>query len=167
MPVAVARLEELRGSTFLSPCREEDLTALAGAMDEVTFARDHLLYEQGASGDAMHLILAGQVGVLRAAEKDLPAAAKTRPRDRILAVVGPGECVGEMALIDGEPRSATVVAVDQVVTAQLTRAGYDRLRAADIRCGIRVTLGLFRLISHRIRQVDKSLEQVHHRMYTI
>ena len=167
MPVPVTRLEELRASTFLTPCRGEDLTALAAAMEEVTFARDHLLYEQGASGDAMHLILSGQVGVLRAVDRDLPAAVKTRPRDRILAVVGAGECVGEMALIDGEPRSATVVAVDEVVTAQLTRAGYDRLRAADVRCGIRVTLGLFRLISRRIRQVDKSLEQVNHRMYTI
>ena len=163
MPVPVARLKELRSSPFLSACGEEDFAALAAAMDEVPFPRDARLYEQGAAGDALHLILSGTVGVVRTAG-DAPRAAKARPLERILAMVGPGECVGEMALIDGEPRSATVVAVEDVVTAQLTRARYESLRG-DARQGIRLALGLFRLVSGRIRQVNKAMEHVHMRIY--
>jgi CRP-like cAMP-binding protein len=167
MAISRGHLLELNASPFLTALEERDLDPLAAAMDEVRFARDARLYEQGAAGEAMHLILEGHVGVVRAGAAEGPRAAKTRPVDRILAVVGPGECVGEMALIDGEPRSATVVAVDDVVSARLTRAGYAALRADDPRRGIRLALGLFRLLSQRIRQVNKSFGLVHERMFSI
>lgn len=167
MAIARAHLLALRASPFLTALEERDLDPLVAVMDEVRFARDARLYEQGAAGDAMHLILSGQVGVVRAGASEAPRAAKMRPLDRILAVVGPGECVGEMALIDGEPRSATVVAVEDVVSARLTRAGYASLCEDDPRRGIRLTLGLFRLLSQRIRQVNKSLGLVHERMFSI
>lgn len=167
MPVAVDRLRELHDSTFLHGCDEADYATLAEAMDEVRFPRDARLYDQGTPGDAMHLILAGHVGVVRAGEAEAPRAAKKRPRGRILAVVGPGECVGEMAFVDGQPRSASVVAVDDVMTAQLTRDRYDALRASDPARGIRLALGLFRLLSRRIRHVNSAFEHVHQRMFTI
>lgn len=68
---------------------------LARHVDEVAVSTGTSLTRQGAPGDAFYLIVDGTAEVTKSGTK--------------LADLGPGDVVGEMALIDGEPRSATVV----------------------------------------------------------
>ncbi|MCK4177581.1 cyclic nucleotide-binding domain-containing protein [Aciditerrimonas ferrireducens] len=56
-----------------------------------------VLYEEGGPGDEMALVLEGTAAIRR--------------NGRLLARVGPGDTVGELAVLDGEPRSASVVAL--------------------------------------------------------
>lgn len=63
------------------------------------------LVEEGEEGDAFFVILQGRATV--------------RKGDRTLAEVGPGASFGELALLDGEPRSASVIATDEVSVAVL------------------------------------------------
>ena len=64
-------------------------------VDEVAVTEGTVLTEQGTPGDAFYLIVEGTAVVKRSGTK--------------IAVLGAGDAVGEMALLDGEPRSATVV----------------------------------------------------------
>lgn len=67
------------------------------------FARDFgpgsVLFEEGAPGDFMYVVQAGEVEIRR----------KVGAQDRVLAVLSPGEFLGEMAILNERPRSATAV----------------------------------------------------------
>jgi CRP/FNR family transcriptional regulator/CRP/FNR family cyclic AMP-dependent transcriptional regulator len=102
--------------------------------------------------------MSGQVGVVRKSSKD-------RSKERLLAVVGAGECIGEMALADGGPRSATITALDDVQAVELADGPYQKVREDDPKLAIKLALGIFRLLSKRLRQINKNLETIHYSMF--
>ena len=77
--------------------------------------------EQGAPGDDFYALGAGRVEIIR-------EGTKTRER-------GPGEHVGELALLLDQPRIATVRAITPVRAFRLDRAGFDRLLRDSFRRG--------------------------------
>ncbi|PYQ24472.1 MAG: Crp/Fnr family transcriptional regulator, partial [Acidobacteria bacterium] len=64
--------------------------------------RDTVLFFQGDPSDSLHLIVSGSVKVYQTSEQG---------RERILKILSPREIVGELAMLDGQPRSATVAAL--------------------------------------------------------
>jgi CRP-like cAMP-binding protein len=100
---------------------------------------------EGAEGDGLHLVLAGTATIER--------------NGVALAAIGPGEHVGELALLDGGPRSATVRAEGPLLTAFLPSADFvDVLEAnPDVALQLLVTL------AGRFRQVQDRLVEVEHR----
>lgn len=76
-----------------------------------TFPPGAALMRQGEDGQSIHVILSGRVCV----ERTVPGGEKPL----FLAELGSGEAVGEMAVMENEPRSATVTAVDEVQTVEL------------------------------------------------
>ncbi|MDJ0924593.1 MAG: cyclic nucleotide-binding domain-containing protein [Acidimicrobiia bacterium] len=89
------------------------------------------IVRQGEPGDALCIVTKGTVEVLR--------------DDRIVARLGAGDYFGEISLIDGEPRSATAVAVDAVTILKLRSADFDSL-LADAYVARAVMKNLARLI---------------------
>lgn len=80
---------------------------LARHVDEVPIKNGAVLTRQGAAGDAFYLIVDGSADVVRSGSK--------------IAKLGPGDAVGEMALLDGEPRSATVTMTSDGTVLTMTR----------------------------------------------
>lgn len=158
MPVPVSALEDVRSSPLLSGFDDGDLARLAECMELVGFAKGDPVFDQDTDGAALFLITAGQVGVVRKTLKE-------KTRERLLAVVGTGECVGEMALADGGARSASVVALEPVEALRLDASVYQAMRDTDPQLAIKMSLGIFRLLSKRLRQINKSLEIVHYWMF--
>jgi len=74
-------------------------------METASLPAGTLLVEEGEEGDALFVILDGTASV--------------RKGDRAVADVGPGAAFGELALLDGEPRSASVIATADVSVAVL------------------------------------------------
>jgi CRP-like cAMP-binding protein len=74
-----------------------------------------VVFHHGDVGETAHLVLQGRLKIV------LPSH---RGREASLAIIGPGDLFGELALLDGEPRSATVVALEPVKTAALHRADF-------------------------------------------
>jgi CRP/FNR family transcriptional regulator, cyclic AMP receptor protein len=108
-------VEILRRSVVLRSLPSEELAQLAAMMSRHAYRRGEAIFHQGDPGVALHLISDGHVKVVLWGETG---------DEVILTVLGPGELVGEMALLDGEPRSATVVALEPVQTAALLRADF-------------------------------------------
>jgi CRP-like cAMP-binding protein len=79
----------------------EDLLMLARASEERSYTEGTVLFNQGDHGDEVFVIIAGRVEVMVAAETT----------ERAINTIGPGDCLGEMSVIDGSPRSATAVVV--------------------------------------------------------
>ena len=102
-------LDMLRKSIVLGALPPAELERLAPALKRRSFRRGETLYHQGDPGHVLHVVIEGRVKVVLEA---------------VLTVLGPGDVHGEMALLDGEPRSATVVALEQVVSATLSREDF-------------------------------------------
>lgn len=89
-------LEHLKSVSLFSSLSQKDLRKIASAGDEQTIEPGHILTEQGDTGREAFVIIEGTAAVKRA--------------NRKVATLGPGQCVGELALLDRGPRTATVVA---------------------------------------------------------
>lgn len=103
------------------------LDRLASASRRRTYRRGEVIFHQGDPGDTLHVIESGRVKVMVDSESGGEA---------VLTVLGPGDCFGELALIDGEPRSARVEALEPVETVSLQRTDftqclYSNPRAVD------------------------------------
>lgn len=89
-------LDHLSTVPLFSACSRRDLTKVAKAGDELTVDDGHVLVTQGDAGRECYVVIEGTATVKRA--------------NRKVATLGPGDCVGELALLDHGPRTATVVA---------------------------------------------------------
>lgn len=84
---------------------------LAALGERAIFPEGAELMHQGDEPDCLYVILSGRVNVVR----EHPHLSTPI----VLAQLGPGEVVGEMGLLDGEPRSATVTALEETVTVAI------------------------------------------------
>jgi CRP/FNR family transcriptional regulator/CRP/FNR family cyclic AMP-dependent transcriptional regulator len=89
--------------TLFSELSEDELAVVANRLKPQTFQAGALIFKQGERGDAMFIIRSGRVRVYSQGEGG---------QELTLSVYGKGEFVGEFSLIDGEPRSASVQAVE-------------------------------------------------------
>ncbi|HEX7918881.1 MAG TPA: Crp/Fnr family transcriptional regulator, partial [Gemmatimonadales bacterium] len=95
-------------------------------------------------GDALYLVASGQVKVVLIGEDG---------REVILSVLGEGAFFGEMALLDDEPRSAHVIAMEDSIVLALRREDFRaRLRASP-----EVAIALLKELSRRLRRADDQI----------
>jgi predicted acylesterase/phospholipase RssA/CRP-like cAMP-binding protein len=94
------------------------LAELEEVCDLVPLYSGETLLRQGDPGDSLYLVVSGRIRVVRR----VPG----RP-DVVLAELGAGETVGEMALISGEPRSADVYAIRDTQLARLTKVAFEKV----------------------------------------
>jgi CRP-like cAMP-binding protein len=85
-----------------------------------------------------------------------------RKRDRyntpqLIAVVEPGHALGEMSMIDGEPRFATCVAADEVLVAVLDRESLARIIVEQPMLGAKILMELVLMLSQRLRATSDRL----------
>jgi small-conductance mechanosensitive channel len=103
---------------ILRPLGDVDRDLLAARLQYAPFARDELLTRQGEPGDWLYLVTAGEVSVRVAVSPGL---------EQEVARLGPGDFVGEMSLMTGEHRSATVVATTAVECYRLDKAAFQEV----------------------------------------
>ena len=103
--------ELLAQTTLFASLDGQDLHALAAACRVRRFAPGVVLFHVEDPGDTLFVIRCGQVKLVL----------ETAAADHILCLCGPGDYLGELSLIDGEPRSATAIAVEAVEAFSLYR----------------------------------------------
>ncbi len=107
--------DTLAKSPLLRGLPSEALGRLAAVARRRTYRRGEVIFHQGDPGDTLFVLEAGRVKVFTYAESG---------DETLLAIVGPGECFGELALIDGEPRSATIQALELVEAVTISRGAF-------------------------------------------
>jgi CRP/FNR family cyclic AMP-dependent transcriptional regulator len=103
---------------------------------------------EGAPGDFMMLVLEGSIEVMKRDRWNAP---------RLIAVLDPGKTVGEMSMIDGEPRFATCVAAERCVLAVLSRENLARIILEQPILGAKILMELVLMLSQRLRQTSQKL----------
>ena len=92
--------EVIRRHPLFSALSREDIAKVLGKMEERYYLSGTTILSQGDEGDAFYIIQTGAVQVVL----------ENRGRAEIIRVLGPQDWFGEMALLSGEPRSATIAA---------------------------------------------------------
>jgi CRP-like cAMP-binding protein len=110
--------ETIRSIPIFSGLTREDIAKILGKMEEQTFGAGTTVFSQGDEGDAFYVIQSGAVQVV------LESASG---KSEAVAVLGPQDWFGEMALLSGEPRSATIITVKNTAVWKLSRAAWDEL----------------------------------------
>lgn len=98
----------------------EDLEELALIVEERRVDPMQDVFREGDPGDAVYLIVKGRVRVFVGGDRG------DRP-ERVLSELGDGACIGEMAVLDAAPRSATVRAIERTRTLRVPGDGFKRL----------------------------------------
>ena len=113
--MALSPMEVLRKVPLFSALGETDLAAFSELTRERSYPKGSVIVFEDDPGDALFLVAAGQVKVVLIAEDG---------REVILSVLGEGSFFGEMAVIDEEPRSAHVIAMDDSSLLVLRREDF-------------------------------------------
>src|SRR3954447_10684669 len=96
----------------------DDMRRVLGVARRRTFSRGEGVFHEGDPGDALHLIAKGRFAI----------RVTTRLGERAtLAIRGPGEAFGELALITDAPRSATVAALEAAETFSIRQPEFEEL----------------------------------------
>ena len=103
---------------------------------------------EGQAGDFMLLVISGSLEILKQDAHGLP---------QHLATVGPGKTIGEMSVIDGEPRFASCVTQEETFFAVLDRESLTRLIAEQSMVGVKILMELLMLLNQRLRTVSGEL----------
>jgi CRP-like cAMP-binding protein len=121
-----------------------DLDRVAEIARERSYPRNSVILFEDDPGDALYVVALGQVKVVLIGEDG---------REVILSVMGEGEFFGEMALIDDEPRSAHVIAMEDSSLLVIRREDFQELLKQTPGIG----LVLLRELSRRLRRVDEKV----------
>lgn len=123
-----AVIDHLSTVPLFSGMPESALEAIAGLATETQFADGDTITREGDEGDAFYVVTAGQLAVTR--------------NGMTIRDLGPGDFLGEISLIDGRPRTATVTAVGSVDALVVRRADFLELmdRYGAVRLGVLMAL---------------------------
>jgi len=110
--------ETIRSILIFSALSREDVAKVLGKLEEISFPSGEAIVKQGDQGDAFYLIQSGAVQVV----VDSGAG-----NSEVIALLGPRDWFGEMALFSGEPRSATIRTVKETRLWRLRREEWDEL----------------------------------------
>jgi CRP-like cAMP-binding protein len=137
-------------SAFFAEFSREDISVLAGYMDVYRAQPGEMIIREGDGGDFMLLVIEGYVDIYKRGP---------RGEQQHMTSVGPGMTVGEMSMIDGEPRFATCVASEAVVFAVLRRDAMAKIILDHPALGSKVLVKLVSMLSTRLRQTSARLLQ--------
>ncbi len=139
------RRELLKGVSIFSSLDARELDLLIQATTTRKLKAKEVLFRKGDPGNQLFGILTGSLKV---------TAVGSDGKDVVFGLMRPGEVLGEIALLDGEPRSATVVAVEATTLVTLHRRDF----VPFLERHPQATIGLAAILAARVRRLSERAE---------
>jgi CRP/FNR family transcriptional regulator/CRP/FNR family cyclic AMP-dependent transcriptional regulator len=125
----------LQSIPFLSGLNGDEASLLHDSMRRRRFRRGEVIFHRDDPGDCLYLIDSGTVKIALRSEDD---------REVILTLLGAGDYFGELAVLDGLPRSADAIAVEPAELLQLPRGAFLAFLEANHGVAVRLLSALSR-----------------------
>lgn len=137
-------IEVLRRAPLFASLDDEAFVALTEDISEVDLSRGATLFYEGDPGDQLYFIVSGKIKLGRTASDG---------RENLVAIMGPGEIFGEMALFDPSPRSTSATAVSET---RLAGVKHDSLRKA-MEKSPQISAQVLQALARRLRRTNENL----------
>jgi CRP-like cAMP-binding protein len=141
----LSNLDLVRRVPLFAMLTDAQANSVSGAIVKRRYRRGENIVEQGRKSNALFIMLTGRVRVI---------SGDGRGREVILAILQPGDYIGEMSLIDNEPHSATVQAEIQTDVLELARVDFARCLPENTSMAYAVMKGLVQRLRHADRQIQ-------------
>ena len=137
-------------SLFFAEFSREDISILSGYMDVYRAQEGETIIREDDGGDFMLLVIEGSVDILKKS---------MRGEQQYMTNANPGMTLGEMSMIDGEPRFATCIATEPTVFAVLHRDDMAKIILDQPALGSKILVKLVSMLSSRLRETSARLLQ--------
>lgn len=136
-------LDLLRTVELFDGLDDDQLKCLAKIGESITVNKGEVIFAQGDQGDCLYIVCDGQVQVQLAEEKQNP---------NVQVYLGRGQIFGEIALIDGGPRSATMMCMrNDTLLHAISREAFADLCKSDTAIGYKVMRNMAADLSFKLR----------------
>lgn len=133
----IEKVETMKKSAVFADLPIEDIVIIADILLELEYPEGHVIFREGEPGDKMYIIVSGQVIIEKGEGKDI----------EMTLTLGSGECFGEMAILDGLPRSASVKVTKPANLLAIEREDFREL----LRVYPEISLNVIQILSGRLR----------------
>jgi CRP-like cAMP-binding protein/rhodanese-related sulfurtransferase len=147
-----SRKEELKGSTVFGQLPQEKRDEIMRAMEKHVIAPGTIIFRQGDPGDRFYVIHTGKVRVFKRDSYGFETE---------LSQLGAGESFGEMALLTGEVRAASVEAVEETHLMVLSKEQFERI----LKDFPDISLAFVKQLSQWLMRADRVIEKEAHQIY--
>ena len=141
---------ELRAIPLFRELNRRELQAVVQLIETHKYSTGDVVFEQGAPGDGVYVVLKGCVEVF---QKDGEDGEKV-----LLAQSESGSFFGETALLEDVPRTAAAVATEDTRLALFPRDALHQLAEQRPHLGAKIAIQLSRIVAERLRQTNHSLQ---------
>src|SRR3954466_9216400 len=140
-------LRLLAGTDLFKGLVADDLAACAARFREARFAKGQILFARGDPGTHLYLVAQGQVRL---------AIGTSEGRELSFQIAVPGDLLGEIAMLDGQPRSAEATALTPVSAYMLERSAFHELWSANAT----IANSIIAFLCWRLRNASDRLETI-------
>lgn len=143
--IDVKEFKNIRGSHMLQGISDTDLRKLADVCEKRQMSEGTTIFIENMPGEALFLISKGIVRVSKMfAEGD----------EKTLVVLGPEDIFGEMAIVDGLPRSATARVAEDAELISLKKQDFEKLCKQESGLALQLIMNIVKVFSKRIREAN-------------
>ncbi len=135
-------VESLRNLPYFEDLPDELLKRVAEVSEMLELEADRVIIEEGSESEEMYVVVEGELVVTK----------RTGDKEVTLAVLSPGEVVGEIALLDEAPRTATVTTTVPSTVLRVPAAAFGELLS-----DAQVVRRMFRTVTSRLRGIENTL----------
>lgn len=140
-------VKDLKYVSVFKSLTNEELEKVKNHIFEKNIKKGTTLFYEGMSGGVMYIVKSGEIEIYK----------KGSPTEISLAKLGAGSFVGEMSLIDDEPRSASARISSDATLLVITKASFHDIVTKNPEGGNKILLAFLKMLSTRLRDTNKKL----------
>lgn len=149
--ITAAEFHDIRESSVLKGLEDQDLDRLARLCERRDMTEGTTVFIENMPGESLFIVKNGAIRVSRMfAEAD----------EKTLLVLGPGDVFGEMAVIDGLPRTATARVAEDAELICLGKPAFDRLVGEFPETALKIVMNLTRVFIKRVRDAQDDYREM-------
>jgi len=141
------RHDVLKGVPFFSELSEAALDQLLEHSRTLRLRRNTILMSEGETGESMYIVCSGSVKIF-VSDQD--------GREIVLYIEGPGSHIGEISLLDDEPRTASAITLEATTVFAIPKAGF----VSCLEQNPEVALSIIRSMTHRLRRATDAIRSL-------